>query len=119
LLRKWWLPWADTLQAAAALCALGDAQGAAYLEKRIQARRFAEAAAALHFIGESKHPRALDLLGNALRGHHTKLAGTAARTLALPHLRDPETEAMLRDELKKRSGELAEEIHEALGLACL
>ncbi len=113
-LGKWLLPWADKLQASAALCALGDTLGAAYLVKRTQSRRFPEAAAALHFIGENKHPNAVEILTQALRGNNTKLAGTAARTLAMHQIRSAETEAVLRDELQKRSGELAEEIAEAI-----
>ncbi|MCK5689788.1 HEAT repeat domain-containing protein [Myxococcota bacterium] len=61
-MRKFFLPWADKLQAAAALCTLGDPDGANYLEARINTRRFLERAASVYFIGDAHHPRAKELL---------------------------------------------------------
>jgi HEAT repeat protein len=81
LLNRWLLPWADRLQAAAALCALGDAEGAAYLEAKLASRRKYERAAAVHFIGESHHPRALVILSAMLADAAHPLRDVAARAL--------------------------------------
>ena len=62
LMNRWFSSWADTLQAAAALCTLGDPGGAAFLERKLLSRRSGERAAAIHFLAECRHPRAFELL---------------------------------------------------------
>lgn len=77
------MAWADKLQAAAALCALGDSNGASYLAERLSSRRLAERAAAAHFLGESRHPRARALLEPILAQTDHELRDTVARALGL------------------------------------
>lgn len=83
IMHRWLMPWADRLQAAAALCALGDIGGAAYLKERLNSRREAERAAAMHFIGESRHPEALVILRAAVENHLHPLRDVAVRALGL------------------------------------
>lgn len=89
LLSRFLFPWADKLQAAAALCALGDDAGASYLKSKLESRRHAERAAAVHFIGESHHPEARDILESILATAHHPLRDVAARALGL--LGDPQS----------------------------
>jgi len=81
LMGRWLMPWADKLQAAAALCALGDQSGARYLQERLGSRKAAERAAAIHFIGESQHPEALALLTRLLQTPQEPMRDVAARAL--------------------------------------
>lgn len=112
LLDRWLLPWADRLQAAAALCALEDARGAIYLEERLHSRRRAERAAAIHFMGESKHPRAKECLGGLLDNPREPLRDVVARALGL--LGDPSTRASLQAALETADAELRSDIQDAL-----
>ena len=66
VLRHWLMPWADRLQAAAALCALNDPEGAAYLKNKLASRRQVEQAVAVHFLGEARHPEARVILEGIL-----------------------------------------------------
>ena len=112
LLKRWWLPWADRLQVAAALCALGDATGATYLSDRLRSRRAAERAAAIHFLGESHHPQAGTLLLAILADTRDPMRDAAVRALGL--LRDCNTRGALQEALREAEGELAQDMREAL-----
>ena len=112
LIKRWWLPWADRLQVAAALCALGDPTGAAYLSDRLRSRRSAERAAAIHFLGESRHPQAGALLLMILADTRDPMRDSAVRALGL--LRDGSTRGPLQDALRDAEGELAQDLREAL-----
>jgi HEAT repeat protein len=114
IMGRWLSPWADQLQAAAALCALGDPRGAEYLEKKLAARRRAERAAAIHFIGESKHPDALHILGRILAETTDQHRDVAVR--ALGHLRDPRGAALLDAARQGADAELNTDIDEALAM---
>jgi HEAT repeat protein len=109
---KWMLPWADRLQAAAALCALGDAAGAAHLVGRLASRRPAERAAAIHFLGESRHPRARALLEPILAAPRDPHRDVAARALGL--CADPGARAALEAARSTADAELREDIDQAL-----
>ncbi|HSI06550.1 MAG: HEAT repeat domain-containing protein [Myxococcota bacterium] len=87
MMGKLLMPWADRLQAAAALCALRDTRGAEYLAKKLTSRRKAERAAAIHFIGESRHPRARELLTPMVDDAKEPMRDVAARALGI--LGDP------------------------------
>ncbi|MEL6546809.1 MAG: HEAT repeat domain-containing protein [Myxococcota bacterium] len=106
------MPWADKLQAAAALCALGDQDGATYLEQRLRSRRFAERAAAVHFLGESRHPNAFALLTEILNASGHELRDVAARALGL--LGDPRAKEALQEIRKNADEGLREDIDTAL-----
>lgn len=112
MLRRWLLPWADRLQAAAALCALGEAQGADYLEARMRSRRDAERAAAIHFLGESRHPRARGLLEPLLADAAEPMRDVAARALGL--LGDPAARPALERAREHADPTLREDIDQAL-----
>jgi len=79
LLDRWLLPWADKLQAAAALCNMQNAIGATYLKQKLQSHRKAERAAAIYFIGSCQHPNACALLGPILLNSKDPLRDGAAR----------------------------------------
>lgn len=83
LMKRRLCPWADKLQASAALCALGNSIGSKFLADKTRSRRRAERAAALHFLGESRHPGALGLLTEVLLGHEDSMQDVAARALGL------------------------------------
>lgn len=108
-LHKWFAPWADKLQAAAALCALGDNEGRDYLKKKLFSRKRAERAAAIHFVGESAHPDANDLLQNILWDTNDPMQDVAARTLG--HY--TKTEELLDKILKTTPEALKQEILDA------
>jgi HEAT repeat protein len=112
IMHRWLLPWADRLQAAAALCALGDSDAAAYLTTRLTSRRAAERAAAIHFLGESAHPAALELLTQILQDRRDLMRDVAARALGL--LRNAQARPFLQKALADADAELAHDIHEAL-----
>ncbi len=108
----WLMPWADRLQAAAALCALGDAAGAEYLRQRLASRRVAEAAAAIHFIAESRHPLARSLLETILASQVSLLRDAAVRALGV--LGDPASRPALEAARSGADTELAADIDAAL-----
>ncbi len=112
LLSRWLMPWADKLQAAAALCALGDSEGARYLVEALSSRRFAERAAAAHFLGDAGHPEARVRLEAILAQAGHELADVAARALGL--LGDLAARPALQRALEVASGELREDITAAL-----
>jgi HEAT repeat protein len=112
MLGRWLFPWADRLQAAAALCALGEPAGQAYLVSKLQSRRRAERAAAIHFLGESRHPEGCRLLSRILQDARDPMRDVAAR--ALGHLRDPKARDALGAALTSAQGELAQDIRDAL-----
>ena len=112
LMSRWLLPWADRLQAAAALCALGDGRGADYLAEKLGKRRRSERAAAIHFIGESRHPDALRILGDLYRNPHEPMRDVAARALGL--LRSAEARKILESERPRLEDELAEDVDAAI-----
>ena len=93
VMNSFWTPWADRLQAAAALCALQNAEGAAYLESKLTSVRAAQRAAAIHFLGESRHPRALELLEPIALDKSDRHQDVAVRTLGL--LTSPDATQML------------------------
>jgi HEAT repeat protein len=111
-MKRWLIPWADRLQAAAALCALGDETGAEYLREKLSSRRRMERAAAIHFVGESRHPQARGLLLAILETPGEPLADVAVRALGM--LRDPACRPALEQALAGASAELAQDIREAL-----
>jgi HEAT repeat protein len=112
LLSRWLLPWADRLQAAAALCALGDLNGAYYLKVRIDSSRLAERAAAIHFLGESHHPEARPLLEKILCDVTHPMRDVAARALGL--LGDPAAKEALELARLDSDYELADDIDQAI-----
>jgi HEAT repeat protein len=83
MLDRFLMPWADKMQAAAALCALGDTRGAQYLESKLTSRRQAERAAAVHFIGESRHPDARRILTSMIDDAKHPLRDVAEHALGL------------------------------------
>jgi len=109
---RWLLPWADRLQAAAALCALHDSNGAAYLESKLGSKRRAERAAAIHFIGESRHPRGRVLLQEILGNRKDPMRDVAARALGL--LGDVGARPILEAARQSADAELAADIEAAL-----
>ncbi|MBI5510453.1 MAG: hypothetical protein HY903_16980 [Deltaproteobacteria bacterium] len=86
ILDRFLMPWADKLQAAAALCALGDPRGQRYLLERVHSRRFPERAATLHFLAEARHPAALTELCKVAADPRDSARDVAVR--ALGTLRD-------------------------------
>lgn len=112
MMRRWVFPWADRLQAAAALCALGDPAGAAYLVSKLTSRRRPERAAAIHFLGESRHPEGCRLLTQILHDAKDPMRDVAVRALGL--LRDPQAREPLRAVLADADAELTQDIHDAL-----
>jgi HEAT repeat protein len=112
LMTRWLLPWADRLQAAAALCALGDATGAAYLKDRLGSRRHPERAAAVHFLGESRHPEARHILEGILADITHPLRDVAARALGM--LGDPGARTALQAARAHADEELRGDIDDAL-----
>ncbi len=83
LLNGFMKPWADRMQAAGSLCALGNADGRAYLQEKLRSRKSAERAAAIHFLAESRHPEALSLLSTILANALDPHRDVAARALGL------------------------------------
>jgi HEAT repeat protein len=114
LMQRWLSAWADKLQAAAALCTLGDPGGAAYLEGKLESRRSAERAAALHFVGECRHPRALELLSRTLADPRDGHRDVAARALGI--LGDRRGRDFLAAARHNADPELAGDIDRALAL---
>ena len=112
LMNRWFSSWADTLQAAAALCTLGDPGGAAFLERKLLSRRSGERAAAIHFLAECRHPRAFELLCRILTDSKDPHRDVAARSLGL--LGDPRGRDRLLTERQKADSDLALDIDEAL-----
>lgn len=112
MLSRWLLPWADRMQAAAALCALEESAGATYLSSKLSSRRSAERAAAIHFLGESRHPEGRPLLTGILSNRLDPMRDVAARALGL--LRDPAAREALRRALDGADAELTHDIEEAL-----
>ncbi|MBC7792872.1 MAG: HEAT repeat domain-containing protein [Clostridia bacterium] len=94
MISRFLMPWADKMQAAAALCALGDTQGAEYLVEKLTSRRDAERASAVHFIGESRHPEARRLLEPMVDDAKHPMRDVAAR--ALGFLGDPASAPVLK-----------------------
>ena len=112
ILRKFLMPWADKLQAAAALCALEDPEGQDYLRQKLTSRKFAERAAAIHFMAESKHPAAEHDLINILNDLNDPMQDVAARSLGM--IPSPKVLQALEQGRKLASGHLAEDIDEAI-----
>jgi HEAT repeat protein len=112
LLSSWLMPWADKMQAAAALCALHDAEGAVYLVDKLHSRKKAERAAAIHFIAESRHPRALKILTQILLDRSDPMRDVAARALGI--LGDGAARQVLTQSLATAAGELRADIDQAL-----
>lgn len=112
LMTRWLMPWADRLQAAAALCALRETTGSDYLESMLTSRRLPERGAAIHFLGESRHPKARPLLVTILADRSDAMRDVAARSLGL--LGDPATREALESARHGADEELASDIDEAL-----
>ena len=87
LLQNWmekrFAPWADRMQAAAALAELGIPTAYDYLEKKLSSRKKAERAAAIHFLGATKHPAASEHLLRIVKETHDPHRDCAARALGL------------------------------------
>tara|TARA_Y100001934_G_C12172121_1_gene687202 strand:- start:4 stop:693 length:690 start_codon:yes stop_codon:yes gene_type:complete len=115
-LRSWikrrFAPWADKLQAAAALSKMGDPEGQTYLERKLSSKKAPERAAAIHFLAESNHPSALHYLSTILRNPQDPMRDVAARSLGL--LGNPEARPLLEQSLLKAPATLADDIKEAL-----
>lgn len=107
-----WAAWADRLQAAAALCQLQDPSAARYLQEKLSSRKQAERAAAIHFVGESRHPEALSLLLQITENPEDPLRDVAARSLGT--LGNPAAAAPLERLLAQTTGELNTDIQETL-----
>ncbi len=112
LMERWLMPWADRLQAAAALCALGEATGAEYLESKLTSRRAPERGAAIHFVGESRHPKGRAVLEAILTDGDDRMRDVAARALGL--LGDPGAREALERARHGADAELASDIDAAL-----
>lgn len=112
LMNRWLMPWADRLQAAAALCALGDPAGADYLRTKLRSRKKAERAAAIHFIGESRHPDAIGLLTGILASPRDPMRDVAVR--ALGFVAEPGARGALESARHQADDELRQEIDESL-----
>jgi len=112
MLHNWMMPWADKLQAAAALCALHDPEGQEYLVAKLQSRKKAERAAAIHFIGESRHPDALATLTRILADRDDWMREVAARTMGL--LGDIRARPALLEAREGAYAELKADIDQAL-----
>ena len=112
MMGKLLMPWADRLQAAAALCALGDARGADYLTKKLTSRRKAERAAAIHFVGESRHPKARELLTPIVDDAKDPMRDVAARALGI--LGDPAAAPALEAARQGADEALRSDIDQAL-----
>ena len=113
-LKRWLMPWADRLQAAAALCALGNQEGQSYLKTRLGSRRPAERAAAIYFLGESKHPCALEILLELVQDREEAMRDVAVRALGI--LGDHRAIATLSEAREDSQQELTEDIDEALAV---
>ena len=90
LFHRWLLPAFDRTQAAGVLAKLGDPQGAAWLLKRSERRRWnwsQDRALAVELCGEVKAPGALERLHTILTDPKDDCRGAAAR--ALGRLGDP------------------------------
>ncbi|MFY0568983.1 HEAT repeat domain-containing protein [Archangium lansingense] len=90
LFHRWILPAFDRTQAAGVLAKLGDAEGAAWLLKRTQRRRWSWAqdrALAVELCGEVKAPGALERLHAVITDPKDDCRGAAARGLG--RLADP------------------------------
>jgi HEAT repeat protein len=111
-MQRWLLPWADRLQAAAALCALGNATGAEYLAGKLNSRKHAERAAAIHFVGESRHPEAVEHLESVLADRNDTMRDVAARALGV--LGDRAAQNALTAARETADDELRVDIDEAL-----
>ncbi len=112
MMGKLLMPWADRLQAAAALCALGDTRGADYLAKKLVSRRKAERAAAIHFIAESRHPKARALLTPIVDDVADSMRDVAARALGI--LGDPAAAPALEAARQGADEALRSDIDQAL-----
>ncbi len=112
ILGKFLMAWADKLQAAAALCALKDSEGQNYLKAKLQSRKFAERAAAIHFMAESQHPSATDDLINILKDLNDPMRDVAARSLGL--IPSEKAHQALEQARGGADGHLAEDIDEAI-----
>ncbi|MBN1962154.1 MAG: HEAT repeat domain-containing protein [Deltaproteobacteria bacterium] len=110
--RRFLMPWADKLQAAAALCALGDLAGAQYLQEKLASRRMGERAAAIHFLGESKHPQARAILEQLIVDSSEPLRDVAVRAIGL--LQDPQVAQVLIETRVNADTELKDDIDQAL-----
>ena len=114
ILARFFMPWADKLQAAAALCALKSAEGQDYLQQKLTSRKFAERAAAIHFMAESSHPDAVSTLIGILEDTHDPMQDVAARSLGLiPSAQGLEALKRIRPHCE---GHLGEDIDEAINL---
>ena len=111
-LRRFFAPWADKLQAAAALCKMGNLEGQTYVEQKLTSRKTAERAAAIHFMAECHHPAALQSLSTILNDPTDRMRDVAARSLGL--LGNPDAKAILEETLLKTSDDLADDVNEAL-----
>ena len=114
ILTRFFMPWADKLQAAAALCALKNTEGQDYLQEKLSSRKFAERAAAIHFMAESSHPEAVSALVKILESSNDPMQDVAARSLGL--IPSPEGLAALQRIRAQCEGHLAEDIDEAINL---
>lgn len=112
ILNRFFMPWADKLQAAAALCALNDETGQEYLRTKLSSRKHAERAAAIHFMAESKHPRAIEELVTILQNLGDPMRDVAARSLGL--LPSQPGLVALQEALPNAQGDFAEDIVEAI-----
>lgn len=112
ILERFLMPWADKLQAAAALCALQDLDGQNYLQNKLTSRKFAERAAAIHFMAESNHPQATNLLIQILKDASDSMQDVAARSLGL--IPSAAGLTALKQIREKSTGHLAEDIDEAI-----
>jgi len=110
--RRLFAPWADKLQAAAALCKMGNLEGQTYVEQKLKSRKAAERAAAIHFMAECCHPAALQSLSAILNNPTDRMRDVAARSLGL--LGNPDAKDILEETLLKTSDDLADDVNEAL-----
>mgnify|MGYP003952660015 CR=1 FL=1 len=110
--RRIFAPWADKLQAAAALCKMADPEGQTYVQQKLKSKKAAERAAAIHFMAECQHPNALQDLGNILNNHLDPMRDVAARSLGL--LGNSAAIPLLKNSLLKASSELVDDVNEAI-----
>lgn len=81
LFQRWFLPYFDRTQAAGVLASLGDAEGGAFLLKRVKGRWTMDRAMAAELLGETRVPGARERLLEMVADRKEPTRGAAARGL--------------------------------------
>ena len=107
-LSRFWGHWADKLQAAASLASQGNDNAFEYLRARCLSRKPLERCSALEFIGESRHPKAVENIREYLINPARPEWLSAARGLGMH--RSPEAKIVLKSALGSVDAELQESV---------